>query len=68
MRQRTERAVLPAEIGQLDNLEGYLRSAGSGAWRKIRLAVPGDRPVVAEPRVPAKWGKGAVGNAHEKSK
>ena len=61
MRQRIERAVLPAEIGQLANLDGFLRTAGSGAWRKIRLAVPKDRPVVAKTRIPANWGKDAAG-------
>ena len=38
LRQRTERAVLPAELGQLPDLTGYLRTAGSGTWQKVRLA------------------------------
>ena len=38
MRQRTERAVMPAEIAQLPDLVGYLRPAGRGEWRMVRLA------------------------------
>ncbi len=33
----TESAVLPAEIEQLPDLDGYLKFAGHPAWLKIRL-------------------------------
>jgi hypothetical protein len=33
----TEAAVLPSEIEQLPDLAGYLKTASSRAWRRVRL-------------------------------
>lgn len=60
LRQRTERAVLPAQIGQLKTLEGFLRAAGSGEWRKIRLAPPTDGIALTAAYMPARWGRAAA--------
>jgi hypothetical protein len=60
LRQRTERAVLPAQIGQLNTLEGFLRTAGSGEWRKIRLAPPADGIALTAANMPAQWGTAAT--------
>jgi hypothetical protein len=37
----TEAAVLPSEIEQLPDLTGYLKSAASPVWLKVRLPRPG---------------------------
>jgi type IV secretory pathway TraG/TraD family ATPase VirD4 len=36
----TEAAVMPSEIEQLPDLAGYLKTASSRAWRRVRLARP----------------------------
>src|SRR5882762_10469436 len=36
----TEAAVLPSELEQLPDLAGYLKTASSRAWRRVRLARP----------------------------
>ena len=50
---RIERAVLPSEITQLADREGYLRLAGARVWEKV--AFPYEAyPVVTEAMVPAR--------------
>jgi type IV secretory pathway TraG/TraD family ATPase VirD4 len=36
----TEAAVMPSELEQLPDLAGYLKTASSPAWRRVRLARP----------------------------
>ena len=36
----TEAAVLPSELEQLPDLAGYLKTASSRAWRRVRLVRP----------------------------
>jgi type IV secretory pathway TraG/TraD family ATPase VirD4 len=36
----TEAAVMPSELEQLPDLTGYLKTASSRAWRRVRLARP----------------------------
>jgi type IV secretory pathway TraG/TraD family ATPase VirD4 len=36
----TEAAVMPSELEQLPDLAGYLKTASSRAWRRVRLARP----------------------------
>ncbi len=36
----TEAAVMPSELEQLPDLAGYLKTASSRAWRRVRLAHP----------------------------
>jgi type IV secretory pathway TraG/TraD family ATPase VirD4 len=36
----TEAAVMPSELEQLPDLTGYLKTASSPAWRRVRLALP----------------------------
>ena len=51
VRRRTERAVLPSEIGQLPKLTGFAKLGDEGEWRKVRVPVR-DYPSVTEPFVP----------------
>ncbi len=41
--QVTETAVLASEIEQLPDLSGYLRTASSGCWVRVRLRAPAGR-------------------------
>jgi len=36
----TEAAVLPSEIEQLPDLQGYLKLASSPSWRRVRIGPP----------------------------
>jgi type IV secretory pathway TraG/TraD family ATPase VirD4 len=36
----TESAVLPSEIEQLPDLQGYLKIASQPGWKRVRLAIP----------------------------
>jgi type IV secretory pathway TraG/TraD family ATPase VirD4 len=36
----TESAVLPSEIEQLPDLQGYLKFASQPGWKRVRLAIP----------------------------
>ena len=38
--QVTEAAVMPAELEQLPDLVGYLKTASSRAWKRVRIARP----------------------------
>ncbi len=39
--RHTERAVLPAQIEQLPDLEGYLKFASTAEWRRVTIAAQG---------------------------
>jgi hypothetical protein len=39
--QIMESAILPSEIEQLPDLEGYLKFAPTPEWRRVQLRVPG---------------------------
>ena len=36
----TESAVLPSEIEQLPDLQGYLKLASKAEWRRVKLQLP----------------------------
>ena len=50
---RIERAVLPSEITQLADREGYLRLAGGRVWEKVEFPYEA-YPIVTEAMVPAR--------------
>lgn len=56
-RRRIERAVLPAEIAQLPDCEGYARVHGTPAWTRTRYR-PQDRDAVVEEFMPLEDGDG----------